>query len=100
MMNPMNPENIAAMMLALDPEHFDRGVDALARAVEANVKVLLFSMCYDKDQREIWEIPEARNLFLNTIGAVTIATGAKALHNSLMPETITLLLACRENHAQ
>lgn len=57
-----------------------------------NAKVILSSYEWDNDKREIWEIPEARKLFLSVIrmSGLTKCELKDLLHH----ETTDLLAAC------
>jgi len=44
----------------------------LLHAINNNQKIMLYTHLWDNDPRELWEIPEARELFWNTLATVAV----------------------------
>jgi hypothetical protein len=58
-------------------------------------KIALFSSDWDNDDREIWEIPEARKLFLYVINqAAKSASSKKAIYKILNQQSFSLIRLC------
>ncbi len=87
-----NPFVIAMIELSVD--EFDHGVSLLVAAAKQRVRVSLFASRWDNDKREIWEIPEARDLFLRTFDKVFKKEG-QAFIDILSRESLFVIEACR-----
>jgi hypothetical protein len=58
-------------------------------------KVMLCSSTWDEDKREIYEIPEARNLFLSVINqAVDLGSSRESIYRILADQTVNLITLC------
>ena len=58
-------------------------------------KIKLFTSEWDSDERELWEIPEARKLFLFVVNqASKYGLGKKSIYKILDDETIMLINVC------
>lgn len=61
-----------------------------------NAKVILCSSSWDDDKREIWEIPEARKLFLSVMQICGLTK--KEMKDLLDDESFNLIAACAAMH--
>lgn len=93
-MTDFDLDKYVAIILELDPDYFDSGARTLAKAMLNKKTVMLTSARWDNDSREIWQIPEARDLFIGTCAAAIRVAGKQALIDCLMPQSIAVLDEC------
>lgn len=90
---------VGYLVLFLDPDHFDSGVSVLIRAASENTATTLCTARWDADKRDLWEIPEACDLFWETITKAAETMGAKSVTNILCRNTLALLKAMQVTRA-
>ena len=79
-------------------EDIETNANILLDAVEDKKIIMLFTGLWDNDPRELWQIPEAKKLFFDTISMAAVIVGMEGIKNtieiilsSLDSETRTLL---------
>jgi len=85
----------AVFVLDLSIEGFSIGVKALAEAAKSGISVILFTSRWDNDKRELWEIPEARDLFIRTVDEAKKIAGDYKVLSVLSDESLLTVEACR-----
>jgi hypothetical protein len=91
-----NDNTLTSVIAAIDLsiEGFDYGVSLLVEAAKRKVRIALFTSRWDNDKREIWQIPEARDLFLRTFDKAYEKEG-QSLIDVLSYESRFIIQACR-----
>lgn len=93
-------KNVAKVVLVLDPDEFEKSVESLAEIASGRVfkgqapELMIISMKWDDDPREIVDIPEAWELIAKTVLGAAKKVGIDQILAMLDMETLKLVAAC------
>ena len=93
-LNENNQNDCAAILVQMSKRKWI-GEDGEEWSLSKTGKVLLTTSAWDCDKREIWEIPEARQLFLFVFGVAMLSvSNVNQIYDVLDDQTFNLLKIC------
>ena len=76
----MHDVGFIAILLSQDIEE---NANVLLSAIEYNCTILIYTNLWDDDPRELWEIPEAKELFWDTFSTTAIKINREDIEHSV-----------------
>lgn len=64
-------------------EDIETNANILLDAVEDKKIIMLFTGLWDNDPRELWQIPEAKKLFFDTLAMAAAMVGREGIKNTI-----------------